>query len=328
MEFDLENPFTSFVVEEEEQQSDTILDLFVSESDHMPSQNFTTKCLEEEMEDFHVSFRQEAVSLISQAQFSCNFEPFIPYLAVTYLDRFIFRQRIQIGKPWIVKLLVISCISLAAKMKNTHFPVSEFQREEGFMFDAQTIHRMELLILDALNWRMRSITPFSFLCFFISLFKLKDPPLTQALKDRAIEIIFRAHNEIKLIEFKPSIIAASALLLSSHELFPLQFSAFKASISSCEYVNKEKLLKCFDTMQEMVELEEGFDSMSMSSSTRTPVSVLDYKCSSKSSVSQRTTATTAMAAVMPPEKRETKRRKTNGFCSENRFQLSRIQQCL
>ncbi|KAK0578873.1 hypothetical protein LWI29_017597 [Acer saccharum] len=217
MEFDLENPFTSFVVEEQQQQSDTILDLFVSESDHMPSQNFTTKCLEEEMEDFHVSFRQEAVSLISQAQFSCNLEPFIPYLAVTYLDRFIFRQRIQIGKPWIVKLLVISCISLAAKMKNTHFPVSEFQG---------------------------------------------------------------------------------------------------------------KLLKCFDTMQEMVEMEEGFDSMSMSSSTRTPVSVLDYKCSSKSSVSQRTTATTAMAAVMPPEKRETKRRKTNGFCSENRFQLSRIQQCL
>ncbi|TXG72763.1 hypothetical protein EZV62_001342 [Acer yangbiense] len=118
-----------------------------------------------------------------------------------------------------------------------------------------------------------------------------------ALKERAIEIIVRAHNEIKLIEFKPSIIAASALLLSSHELFPLQFSAFKASISSCEY---EKLLKCFDTMQEMVEMEEGFDSMSMSmsSSTRTPVSVLDYKCSSKSSVSQRTTTTTAVMLLI------------------------------
>lgn len=122
---------------------------------------------------------------------------------------------------------------------------------------------MELLILDALNWRMRSITPFSFLCFFLPLFELKDPPLIQALRNRAVELIFRAHNgtktghslafglsvwnrwlkhvfcyvDVKFLEFKPSIISATALLWSSHELFPLQFTCFKDSISSCEHVN-------------------------------------------------------------------------------------------
>lgn len=68
------------------------------------------------------------------------------------------------------------------------------QREEPFVFDTSAINRMELLILDALNWRMRSITPFSFICFFISLLELKDPPLTKALKDRATELIFKAHD--------------------------------------------------------------------------------------------------------------------------------------
>lgn len=68
------------------------------------------------------------------------------------------------------------------------------QREEGFIFEAPAIQRMELLILDALNWRMRSVTPMSFICFFISLFELKDPPLRQALKDRATNIIFQACN--------------------------------------------------------------------------------------------------------------------------------------
>jgi cyclin D6 len=53
---------------------------------------------------------------------------------------------------------------------------------------------MELLILDTLDWRMRSITPFSFVRFFISLSQLKDPALTQTLKDRATEIIFKAQN--------------------------------------------------------------------------------------------------------------------------------------
>ena len=60
------------------------------------------------------------------------------------------------------------------------------QRGESFIFDMQTINRMELLILGALDWQIRSITPFSFIHFFISFFEHKDPPLTQALKYRAI----------------------------------------------------------------------------------------------------------------------------------------------
>ena len=51
---------------------------------------------------------------------------------------------------------------------------------------------MELLILDALKWRMRSITPFSFIHFFVSFFEVQDPPLTQALTARATEIIFKS----------------------------------------------------------------------------------------------------------------------------------------
>lgn len=66
------------------------------------------------------------------------------------------------------------------------------QADGGFLFDAQTIERMEYLILGALKWRMRSITPFSFISFFISFFKLKDPPLRRDLKARAVEIIFKA----------------------------------------------------------------------------------------------------------------------------------------
>lgn len=62
------------------------------------------------------------------------------------------------------------------------------------IFDPQTVQRMEVLILGALEWRMRSITPFSFVSFFISLSKVEDPPLLQALKARATEIIFHAQN--------------------------------------------------------------------------------------------------------------------------------------
>ncbi|XVF25926.1 hypothetical protein REPUB_Repub13aG0255800 [Reevesia pubescens] len=308
--FDLEDQLTSL----KEHQSDIISTLFSSESYHMPSHNYF-QCLK--TKDFYFSFRQEAISLILQAQYSCNIDPYTPYLAINYMDRFISRQEIPQGNPWVLRLLAIACISLAAKMKEIHFSSTNFQREEGFIFNAQAIQRMELLILDALNWRMRSITPFSFICFFISLFELKDPPLTQALKDRATNIIFQARNEINLLEFKPSIIAASALLLASHELFPLQFPSFETSILSCEYVNKENLLKCFNAMQEMVinEMSESIvDTVSSSSTRRTPISVLDCQCTK--SESQSTISTMVSTATMP-EKREIKRRKLNGFCSEN-----------
>lgn len=132
---------------------------------------------------------------------------------------------------------------------------------------------MEYLILGALKWRMRSITPFSFISFFISFFNLKDPPLRQALKARAVELILKAQmgrstclkcqeyrllfyhhlsfllfliiptwlvklTDTRLMELRPSIIAASALLSASHQLLPLQFPCFRKAISSCSYVDK------------------------------------------------------------------------------------------
>lgn len=135
---------------------------------------------------------------------------------------------LQQGKPWISRLVVISCMSLAAKMRNTYFSLTDLQvytslqslllwmvnerwnnvavlellpvvltmkqGDEGLIFDAQTIQRMELLILSALNWRMRSITPFSFIYFFLSFIQFKDPTSKHSLKDRATEIIFKTHG--------------------------------------------------------------------------------------------------------------------------------------
>eukprot|EP00262_Sarcandra_glabra_P007865 TRINITY_DN20948_c0_g1_i1.p1 TRINITY_DN20948_c0_g1~~TRINITY_DN20948_c0_g1_i1.p1 ORF type:complete len:309 (+),score=17.62 TRINITY_DN20948_c0_g1_i1:98-1024(+) len=308
MEFDLENPIMNY----REHKSDTISMLFAAESDHMPSENYYQSF---KSRDFDVSIRTETISLILKGQFCCNVDPFVPYLAVNYLDRFISMHGMPQAKPWIMRLLAISCLSLAAKMKKTRFSLTDFQREEGFIFDTETIRRMELLILGALNWRMRSITPFSFLHFFISFFKLKDPPLIRALKDRATEIIIKAQNETKLLVYKPSIIAASALLSSSHELFPVQFPCFEKAISSSCYVNTENLFDCCNVMQDIV--IDGYEPIfDLISSSDTPDNVLDRHFSS--SESDKTSDIRS--------EREIKRRKVSDFCNET-FQLSQIQQC-
>lgn len=228
MEFDLENPLKSLV----ELNFDALPSLFQAESDHMPTENYIRNLMSE-VSDFN--FRREVISII--LQFNYDFEPVLCYLAINYLDRFLSSKGMPQSKPWIIRLLAVSCVSLAAKMKETEFSMADLQPEGGLIFDAVTIQRMEVLILGALNWRMRSITPFSFIPFFISLFKIKDPQLIQALKARATEIILKAQTEIKILEFRPSIVAASALLSASHELFPMQIQSFKRAISKCSCVN-------------------------------------------------------------------------------------------
>ncbi|GAV83281.1 Cyclin_N domain-containing protein/Cyclin_C domain-containing protein [Cephalotus follicularis] len=319
MEFDLENPLTN--VDDHHFETTLLPSLFLAESDHMPSMHYL-KTLK--AKDFDVSLRRETISSILQV--SCNIDPYLSYLAVNYLDRYLANQGMLQPKPWIIRLLAVSCVSLAAKMKKTELSHTDFLGDGGFIFDTQTVERMEHLILGSLQWRMRSITPFSFISFFISLFKLKDPPLRQALKARATEIIFKAQNDIKLLEFKPSVIAASALLSASHELFPLQFSCFKKSIANFSYVNKEKMSQCYNVIQEiaMDGYESVFDTLS---SSETPVNVLDRHFSSSQSDKTNSTITTSASTVTLRPEKDNKRRKISSdydHCNnhKNTFQLS------
>ncbi|KAI3510361.1 hypothetical protein L1887_17291 [Cichorium endivia] len=249
--FDLENPLTSF----KEHQPDTVPSLFADESVVV-------------LHNFPANFHHEALRFISKI--SENLDPFATYLAVNYMDRFISTKKIvNQEKPWIVGLVAISCISLAVKMKNADLALPNLQGYECTMYDAKSISRMELLILTSLQWRMRSITPFSFLYYFLSLFHLQDLRLSQAIKHRASEIILRSPYEMMLLKFRPSVIAACALLHASQDLIiPLQYSQFRAAIFSCKYLNKESLEECLGVMRDMV-----LDSCES-------ISVVDHQCTS------------------------------------------------
>lgn len=257
MEFDLENPIIA--------GADDHSDLFAAESDHSTSFNGSPSSVP----------RQNAISLLVQVRFACGLDPFLIYLAANYIDRFLSRREIPSEKPWIVRLLCICCLSLAAKMmkkkEKTDFSLANLQ-EDGFIFDSRTIKRMELLVLGALDWRMRSVTPLAFVEFFAAFFSVNQKPFLDALKNRTIETLLKAQTEIKTLEFKPSEIAASAVLSASNELFPVQFPALRSAISSCEFVNEEKLMECYGLMSDVV-MMDGSDSCN------TPVTVLDPICS-------------------------------------------------
>jgi hypothetical protein len=68
------------------------------------------------------------------------------------------------------------------------------QRDEEFIFDAATIRRMERVVLGALEWRARSVTPLAFLGFFLSACfpPPRSPPLLDAVRNRAVDLLIRA----------------------------------------------------------------------------------------------------------------------------------------
>ncbi|KAG6469285.1 hypothetical protein ZIOFF_073992 [Zingiber officinale] len=221
MESDLDNQLMN---SEELQRSSSISNLLVAEADRMTSVMIGA---------IDLCARREAVTLVLKVQSHCDLKPSVACLAVSYVDRYLSKRTIPRDKPWIVRLLAISCLFLASKMQMTIIAIEDLQRNEEFVFDLRTIQRMELLVLGALCWRMQSITPFSFLPLFLSFFSQLQPSLLQALQSHATDILLKALNAVASAAF---------------QFFPVQSLSFQAALASSNFVDKENLRDCSNAM--------------------------------------------------------------------------------
>lgn len=81
----------------------------------------------------------------------------------------------------------MACLSLAAKMEEQNVPtLSDFPGKE-YSFEINVIKKMELLVLDSLEWKMGLVTPFAYLHYFVKKLSLESK--SQALISRAIDHI-------------------------------------------------------------------------------------------------------------------------------------------
>ncbi|OIV92386.1 hypothetical protein TanjilG_09984 [Lupinus angustifolius] len=198
---------------------------FEFESDFMPKKDFYTN-------HANIIIRKFAVSTIATNWRNTDMDAFIPYLAMNYFDRFVSRN--------------------------------PFLEDRSIAFTRDTIRKMELHILDSLGWRMRPITPFSFLDYFYPTFGR-----IGGFKRRSInEIIVQALGDDDFIEYKPSQIAQSSFLAATNIAYPLKFpsthkpeeltNCYQAMIELCQ--NKDiKIEKRRQTIVTEIEEEEDDD---------------------------------------------------------------------
>ncbi|CAL0314039.1 unnamed protein product [Lupinus luteus] len=199
------------------------------------------------------SARKESVEWILKVQAYYGFQPLTAYLSVNYMDRFLnSRRQLPQTNGWKLQLLSVACLSLAAKMEEPMVPSLLDLQVEGpkYIFEPKIIRKMELLVLGVLHWRLRSITPFSFLGFFSCKF---DPTgiFTGFLISRATQIILSNVQEASFLAYWPSCIAVAAFLCAANEIPNWPLVKPEHAESWCEGLRKEKIIECYQLMQEL-----------------------------------------------------------------------------
>ncbi|XP_017224172.1 cyclin-D1-1 isoform X2 [Daucus carota subsp. sativus] len=198
--------------------------------------------------------RQASVAWILKVQRYYGFQPLTAYLSVNYMDRFLNCHSLPETNGWPMQLLSTACLSLAAKMEEPMVPSLLDLQVEGakFLFEPKTIRRMEFLVLGVLDWRLRSITPFTFLSFFA--YKLDSAgTFNDFLISRATDIILLNMQvifaEASFLEYWPSCIAAATILCAANDI--PNFSYINAGHAElwCEGLRKESIVSCYRLVQ-------------------------------------------------------------------------------
>lgn len=79
--------------------------------------------VEEETESSVKKAREEAVEWILKVNGNYGFTALTAVLAINYLDRYLSSLRFQRDKPWMIHLVAVTCLSLAAKVEETQVPL-------------------------------------------------------------------------------------------------------------------------------------------------------------------------------------------------------------
>ncbi|GMH31140.1 hypothetical protein Nepgr_032983 [Nepenthes gracilis] len=197
-----------------------------------------------------VPSRAQSVAWMLKVRSFYGFQPGTAYLSVNYFDRILYSHRFPQTKGWPLQLLSVACLSLAAKMEEPVVPsLLDLQVESAkFFFQPRSIQRMELFILHVLDWRLRSITPFSFLSFFA--YKVDaSGNFMGFLHSRANDIILSNIQDTIFLEHWPSSIAAAAILCAASEIPNLSVTPEHAE-SWCDGLKKDRVLRCYRLMQQ------------------------------------------------------------------------------
>ncbi|CAI9281918.1 unnamed protein product [Lactuca saligna] len=236
--------------------------------------------------------RREAVEWMLGVVSHFSFTALTAVLAVNYLDRFFDRfGELETEKkqqqPWMTQLAAVSCLSLAAKVEETHVPLLLDLQMEGskYVFEAKTIQKMEILILSTLEWKMNPVTPLSFLDYITRRLGLKSYLSSEFLK-RCECLLLCFLPDGRFTSYLPSVIATATMVHVIHSVEPCIGNEYESQLLGILGINKEDVEECWKEIQEITCSRNGgrhFNKRKFGAVPGSPDAVMDLSFSSDES---------------------------------------------
>ncbi|KAK2430022.1 hypothetical protein P8452_43498 [Trifolium repens] len=258
---------------------ESLKDLVAKECHHLPASDYVNRL---KYGDLDLQGRMEAVEWIEKVAMHFGFGPLCLYLAVSFMDRFLSVVEMREERTWTIQLLAVGCLYLAAKIDETDVPQNaDMQmKEKNYFFDNKAMLNMELMVLSKLKWRMQGITPFSYIDYFLNKVNGDQVSIGDSVL-QSFQLILSTVRGIDFIQFRPSEIAAAVAVTLSVKDENQTVQTEKAVSLLIEYVEKEKVMKCIEMIQQLS--SSRIDSANASSEyfshvSQNPIDVLEDLC--------------------------------------------------
>ncbi|KAJ0744078.1 putative cyclin domain-containing protein [Helianthus annuus] len=219
--------------------------LIAGESDYSPVSDYLLRSV-------HVTHRQDSINWILNAHAHYHFHPLTAVLSVNYFDRFLSAApaSLEWDNGWKFQLLSVACFSLAAKMEEPEVPLLlDLQvSEPRFVFEPKSIQKMELWVIEKLNWRLRSVTPFDFIDYFVHKLPQSSCANEHHFYRQCSDLIVKTIRVIDFMRFRPSVIAAAAVVSAAGEGVEIPESYYEKvdkvleMVRSCHQLMEEYLV--------------------------------------------------------------------------------------
>uniref|UniRef100_A0A2N9ETT6 B-like cyclin n=1 Tax=Fagus sylvatica TaxID=28930 RepID=A0A2N9ETT6_FAGSY len=196
--------------------------------------------------------RREAVEWMLKVNSHYGFTALTAILAINYLDRFLTSPHVQKDKPWMIQLVAVTCLSLAAKVEETDVPLLlDLQVEDTkYVFEAKAIQRMELLVLSTLEWKMHPVTPLSFLDHIIRRLGLKTHLHWEFLM-RCERLLLSVVSDSRFIGYVPSVLATATMMHVIDQVEPCNPMEYQNQLLGVLKISQEKVNDCYNLILEL-----------------------------------------------------------------------------
>ncbi|CAI0445767.1 unnamed protein product [Linum tenue] len=198
------------------------------------------------------SARRRAVEWMVNVSTHYGFSTLTSVLAINYLDRFLATPCYQKDKPWMIQLVAVTCLSLAAKVEETDVPLLlDLQIEETkYVFEAKTIQRMELLVLSALGWKMHPVTPISFVDHIVRRLGLKSNVHWEFL-NRCHHLLLCLVSDSRSVRYKASVLATATMMHVIDQVEHFNPIDYQTQLLTVLNITKEKVEECYEVIMEV-----------------------------------------------------------------------------